>query len=474
MSEPFVKSEEILRAFEEYDRKVILNNISIGCLIGIVLMPLGTVLDYFVYYNQVFPFFKLRLLCSFLIGLFWIVVKSSQGQRHPREFGMLLAFFPAFFISWMIYKTAGAHSSYYAGLNLVLLVVGFVLHWTFIESLIVVSVVLAMYVAACVFHGEIFKVDLLTHLYFLILTGVIVAAGSYFHSKTRFREFAFQYELNQSKQKLEASNLKLADQNAALEQANRDIMEAEAQLVQSEKMASLGLLAAKVAHEIRNPLHYSRMNLDTLRKRCKQLPPDQHAEAGAIFADMDDGISRIDNIVSDLLTFAQPGGQEPEPVDVAHIFKTTLRYVANQLQEKNVRLEQNLAPGHVIRVNRQQFNQVLVNLIENSIDAFAAKPFSGGEAPLIKISCRTENGHCRLSIRDNGMGIEPQNLAKIFDPFFTTKDIGKGTGLGLSICFGIIRGFGGTLTVESEPGKFCEFTIDLPAVKPASNDHGNR
>ena len=433
MAESFVKSEEVLRAFEENDRKVILNNISIGCLIGMVLMPLGTVLDYFVYYNQTAFFFKLRVLCSLLIALFWFVVKSPYGQKHPREFGMLLAFFPAFFMSWMIYETAGAHSSYYAGLNVVLLVVGFVLHWTFVESLIVVSFVLAMYVAACFFHGGIPKVDLLTHLYFLILTGMVVITGSYFHSKTRFREFAFQYELNNSKQDIETANAKLAEQNAALEKANRDIREAEAQLVQSEKMASLGLLAAKVAHEIRNPLHYSRMNLDTLRKRYKNLPPEQHAEAAAIFADMDDGITRIDSIVSDLLTFAQPGVQEPEPVDVAHVFKTTLRYVANQLREKGVRLEHELTPGHIIRVNRQQFNQVLVNLIENSIDALAAKKFSGDEEPVVKISCRTENGRCRLSIRDNGLGIEPHHLAKIFDPFFTTKDIGKGTGLGLSI-----------------------------------------
>jgi two-component system sensor histidine kinase PhcS len=261
--------------------------------------------------------------------------------------------------------------------------------------------------------------------------------------------------------------------NTELEKANRDIREAEAQLVQSEKMASLGLLAAKIAHEIRNPLNYARMNLDTLRKRFKNLPPEQHAEAGAIVADMSDGFTRIDSIVSDLLTFSQPGGQEPEPVDVAHIFKTTLRYVTNQLQEKNIQLEHDLTLGHLIWVNRQQFNQVLVNLLENSIDALGAKQFSGGDQPTISVSCRRENDRQLISIRDNGAGIDPQNLAKIFDPFFTTQDIGNGTGLGLSICFGIVRGYGGNLRVETEPGKFCEFIIDLPANDPSKSAHGN-
>ena len=86
----------------------------------------------------------------------------------------------------------------------------------------------------------------------------------------------------------------------------------------------------------------------------------------------------------------------------------------------------------------------------------------------IEISGRTEGERSRLFFRDNGPGIAPQNLAKIFDPFFTTKEVGKGTGLGLSICFGIVRGYGGTISATSEPGEFCEFTVDLPATAEAA------
>jgi two-component system sensor histidine kinase PhcS len=478
VSNKFFNDKEALRAFAGYERQIYLRHLEVGSYLVMTLMPAGVVLDYFVYREKTAYFFGLRMLSALLGGLIWLVLQTPVRNKIDRHLSLALALIPSFFICWMIYATDGASSTYYAGLNLVLLSVALVMRWSADLSVTASVLVILMYFGTCLLHDS--NSDkmqpgvLVNNLYFLSLTGIIVAVSGWIHHSLRVREFILNYQLDQNKRELESTNLKLADQNTALEKANRDIMAAEAQLVQSEKMASLGLLAAKIAHEIRNPLHYARMNLDTLRKRCKNLPPEQHAEAGAIFADMDDGISRIDTIVSDLLTFAQPSGQEPEPVDVAHVFKTTLRYVASQLQEKNVRLVQDLAPGHIIQVNRQQFNQVLVNLIENSIDAFAAKKFSGDEAPLIKISCRTENGRCRLAIRDNGMGIEPQNLAKIFDPFFTTKDIGKGTGLGLSICFGIIRGFGGTLTAESEPGKFCEFTIDLPAGESASKNHGNR
>src|SRR5471032_1790105 len=110
MSDAFTNSKEIQAAFAEYDRKAILSNVVIGCMLGIVLMPVGTLLDYYVYRPEVFYFFKLRLFCSLLIGLFWMVVITPFGRQHPRKLGVLLAFFPAFFISWMIYATDGESS----------------------------------------------------------------------------------------------------------------------------------------------------------------------------------------------------------------------------------------------------------------------------------------------------------------------------------------------------------------------------
>ncbi len=478
-----LKDDDFLETLATHEREQRIRTNKVAALLVAVLMPAGVTLDWVVYGAKgfVWPFLILRLISSVFATGIWFLLATQTGHRHHRFIGILIALMPAFFIAIMIYMTNDPGSSYYAGLNLIVLAISVVVRWNVIETIIAVTGVLLMYLVTCLLigaHGQFSNI--FNNYYFLILTGIIVVIGNHFFTELRLREFAARYELDKSRKELEqtnqslaVSNDKLLEQNAALDQANRDIREAEAQIVQSEKMASLGLLAAKIAHEIRNPLNYARMNLDTLRKRFKNLPPEQHAEAGAIVADMSDGFTRIDSIVSDLLTFSQPGGQEPEPVDVAHIFKTTLRYVANQLEEKNIRLEQNLTLGHLIWVNRQQFNQVLVNLLENSIDALSAKEFSGDDQPTITVSCRLENDRQLISIRDNGAGIDPQNLAKIFDPFFTTKDIGKGTGLGLSICFGIVRGYSGNLRVESAPGKFCEFIIDLPANDPSKPAHGN-
>ncbi len=105
---------------------------------------------------------------------------------------------------------------------------------------------------------------------------------------------------------------------------------------------------------------------------------------------------------------------------------------------------------------------MVVNLLQNSLDALKDKTFAAGEKPAIWIEGRVENGHSILSVRDNGTGIDPKHLDKIFDPFFTTKDVGEGMGLGLSICYSIVQEYGGKISVKTEPGKFCEFTLEFP------------
>jgi signal transduction histidine kinase len=882
MSEALVKSGEIQQAFKEYDRQVILNNIYIGCMIGVVLMPLGTLLDYFIYHSQVVFFLKLRLLCSLLIGLFWLVVKTPFGRKHPREYGILLAIFPAFFISMMVYETSGASSSYYAGINLVLLVVGFVLHWTFVESLIVVSLVLAMYMTACFLHGRISAVDLLSNAYFLVLTGVIVVTGSYYHSKTRYREFAFRYQLDKSKQQLEETNRKLVEldqlksrffanishelrtpltlllapletllkrnagrmdgatqellrtmhnnglrllklindllelirleagrleikaeplpvaefisglgsavgqmavekqialdiqtnvdvgvvladrdklekivlnllfnalkftpasgrvwlhakkegdefilivgdtgmgiaetslpfvfdrfwqedgsaqrkfqgvgiglalvkeltetmngtvtvqsqlakgtiftvklpykkgevpaqgltnglaggaittvhseewlsnlyrraelfpvtasqnatadntafarrtqrplvlvaddepdmrkflvsqlvddyelieavdgqdaadkaqvalpdvilldlmmprkdglqvcrelrayaptanipiilltaradeeakfdalqmgandflakpfsstelqariknlieshhaqrkltkQNVALSEAIEQIKETEMQLVQSEKLSSLGRMSAGIIHEINNPLNYAMTGIFTLRNKGKKLAPEDRVEYDAILNDIEEGLKRVRNIVSDLRTFTHPGGGTGEPVEAGDAADAAVRFLGGEWKD-TVEIHQDIPPAQQLWANRNKLIHVLVNLMQNAIDALREKPFADGEKPQIWLQGRQEGDRSLIIIRDNGPGIEPKIMDKIFDPFFTTKEVGKGMGLGLSICYRIVQSYGGTISARSERGQYCEFTLDFPVDAEAS------
>jgi two-component system sensor histidine kinase PhcS len=447
MREPITHSPEIHKAFAEYDRQVILNNVIVGCMIGIVLMPLGTLLDFYVYRPEVIHFLRLRLLCSLLIGAFWMVVITPFGRKHPRALGVLLAFFPAFFMSWMIYATEGASSPYYAGLTVVLLVVGLVLHWTVVESVVVVSVTIMMYIAACALHGNMPVVNLVNNLYFLVLTGIIIITGSYFHNKTRFREFAFRYELDKSRKALEAS----------LQQ----LKENEMQLVQSEKLASLGRMSAGIIHEINNPLNFATTGLFTLRKKGRHLAPELQADYTEVLTDVEDGLKRVQAIVSDLRMFTHPNTEQLDPVPVAEVVTPALRFLSNEWRE-TVQIEQQFAEHQTILANKNRLIQVIVNLLQNSLDALKMKSFPPGEKPAIWIEGRVENGQSILSVRDNGTGIDPKVLDKIFDPFFTTKDVGEGMGLGLSICYSIMQEYGGKISVKTEPGKFCEFTLAFP------------
>ncbi|HEY1789212.1 MAG TPA: ATP-binding protein [Verrucomicrobiae bacterium] len=253
---------------------------------------------------------------------------------------------------------------------------------------------------------------------------------------------------------------KLAKQNQALTTAIEQIKDTETQLVQSEKLASLGRLSAGIIHEINNPLNFATTGLFALRNKTKNLPAAEKAEFEEILNDADEGLKRVRNIVSDLRVFTHPESGPPETVDVAETVNASLRFLSTEWKGK-VRIENTIVPGQEAQANRNKLVHILVNLLQNSLDAMSGKKFEG-EEPTIWIEGRVADNKSIIVVRDNGMGIEEKHMAKIFDPFFTTKDVGEGMGLGLSICHRIIRGYGGHVTVKSEPGRFCEFTVDFP------------
>ena len=474
--QPTAIDADIVAAFNAYEAQQRIANTKVGCALVVTLMPLGSTMDYFFYHGSgwsgrdwLWPFFFLRLLCSGLAAAIWIFLFTESGQKRAKPLGVVVPLLPVVFLAGMIAVTDGFNSTYYAALNLVLLAVGAVLHWTLRESIVAVLLALAMYIGAGCFQGHFPELKyIFNNFYFIALMDIIVVVGTYFQSRQRFREFAFKFELNKSKHDLEASNTKLGEQNIALNQANREIKEAEAQLVQSEKMSSLGRFSAGLMHDILNPLNYSRTGLFVLRKKTRKLPPELLADTDAVLNDVEDGLKRVEDIVSDLRTFTHPGAQAAEEVSLADVFNIAQRFISSELKDKNISLKLDLAPGQTVWAGRNHFILVVVNLLENAIDALGEKKFTDGDQAAIEVSSRTEGERSRLRIRDNGPGIAPQNLAKIFDPFFTTKEVGKGTGLGLSICFGIVRGYGGTIAVTSEPGRFCEFILDLPATEAAA------
>jgi two-component system NtrC family sensor kinase len=233
---------------------------------------------------------------------------------------------------------------------------------------------------------------------------------------------------------------------------------AENQVLQSEKQASVGRLAAGVAHEINNPLTgvltYTHMLL-----RRKDLPDDIRADLEVIA----DSTERVRTIVKGLLEFSRQTKLTPEPTQVNHLIGSTISLVENQALVKGVSIKFN--PGEnlpMVVLDRGQFQSVLLNMIINALDAtepgdtitlYTATGFSASDSGRKGVE---------ITIADTGSGIPPENLDKLFDPFFTTKEVGKGTGLGLSVSLGIVQRHGGTIRVQSEVGKGTRFFVWLP------------
>jgi C4-dicarboxylate-specific signal transduction histidine kinase len=184
--------------------------------------------------------------------------------------------------------------------------------------------------------------------------------------------------------------------------------------------------------------------------------------------DVEEGVKRVKTIVSDLRMFTHPETESRDQVEVADVVASALRFLSNEWKDK-VHIDQQIAGHQTIWANKNKLIHLLTNLLQNSIDALKTKPFTD-EKPTIRIAGRVENGTSIVTVHDNGPGIAPADVDKIYDPFFTTKDVGAGMGLGLSICYRIVKESGGMISVKTEPGKFCEFTLEFPVrTNQASN-----
>jgi len=452
-----VDRPEIRAAYLANEQQVRVNTGKVGAILVAVLMLFGTTLDVAMYPERLGYFLELRLGCAALAGMIWFLLTRPFGQRHHGLLGLITAWLPAFFITWMIADREGPASPYYAGLNLILLAMSVVVHWNTLESVVAVLGVMLMYLAACVIRGprEALNGDWIANCIFMVETGVIVVVGNHFFNRLRFREFVSRYELNERKRELE--------------EAIRKLREAEAQLVQQEKMASLGVMSAGIIHEINNPLNFAATGLFTLRKKGKHLPPEQLSDYQEVLTDIEDGINRVKTIVSDLRLFTHPDTGSLDEVELKEVVTSALRFLANELND-NVKLERTLPPGLTVRANKHKLIHVLTNLLQNSLDAFRRKAFNG-EHPTIWIEGRAAPDRVLLTVRDNGPGIAPENRQKIFDPFYTTKEVGEGMGLGLSICYRLMQEFNGEIKLDSEPNRYCQFTLEFPTratPKPAA------
>ena len=230
----------------------------------------------------------------------------------------------------------------------------------------------------------------------------------------------------------------------------------EAQLIQNDKMASIGQLVSGVAHELNNPLTSIAGLTELLLER--ELPPDFPREHLRVIHDQ---AERAGRIVRNLLTFARKGVPEKAPVDLNDVAARTSLLIVYELQLHGIELEQALDAAPVVVLgDRYELQQVLLNLITNAVQAVSGLP--PGRARRIMIVTSRADGQAVLRVRDTGPGVPAQYAPHLFTPFFTTKAPGQGTGLGLSLSYGLVQSHGGVLTYEPPPEGGAEFRVLLP------------
>ena len=286
------------------------------------------------------------------------------------------------------------------------------------------------------------------------------------------------------------TNEQLITSNAELKELNQKLESAQSQLLQSEKMASIGQLAAGVAHEINNPIGYVHSNLGSLGKYIQDLMSIMEAfEAAArdcastcdsvkrvdtlkenldlaflkedipnLLAESREGITRVKKIVQDLKDFSHVDEAEWQMVDLHRGLDSTLNIVWNELKYK-AEVVKDYGALPEIECLPSQLNQVFMNLLVNAAHAIESRG-------IITLRSGVEGEKVWVEVADNGKGIAPEHINRIFEPFFTTKPTGKGTGLGLSLSYGIVKKHHGTIEVGSQPGKGATFRVWLPVKQP--------
>ncbi len=293
---------------------------------------------------------------------------------------------------------------------------------------------------------------------------------------------------------MEIQNAEIEMQRQELDTAYSTLKSAQSQMLQREKMASIGQLAAGVAHEINNPLGFIASNLKSLDKYTQKLVGYiTFLEAGLkeasgeekfkserkklkldfvlediadLIEESLDGADRVKRIVQNLKTFSRVDQAEEQSVDLNECVESTIAIVWNEIKYK-AELEKDLAELPELVCNPQELTQVFTNILVNAAQAIE-------KDGLIKICSQPEEDHVVIRISDNGCGIAEENLGKIFEPFFTTKEVGKGTGLGMSISFEIIKKHGGEIMVSSKVGAGTTFTIRLPRGKSSGEEEKER
>ncbi len=421
------------KIFNRYNKPLLNKTARYCCWVSMLGMLSAVLLEYCFYPQFLYDFFIVRLGCVAFTGIILLLTYFKFGDNHISLLHILTAVIPCLAMNIMIYMSEGSTSPYYVGLILIIVMASSVMPWLIRDVLVVIGVIIVCYILACLLHTKTplnIKI-FLGNLYFLLFVAGLSISANYINAKIRFKEFKAKHKIQ-----------------ALLEEKE----ETELKLIRSERLNAIGTLAAGIIHEINNPLTVILGHAEYIRDN--ETKPNILDSAVKI---IDFGVEPIEKITGNLKDFCGNIG-EVEPVLLSEIIDFARNLAKSKLRGLNVNI--NISEDDNVLVRKNDIILVFTNLFVNA--SYALKK---AERDSIDIKAFKSDNFFVVTFKDNGIGIDKENLIKIFDPFFTTKQKDGGLGLGLSTCHKIIENHGGRLNVESKKGEWTEFIFNLSCIK---------
>lgn len=420
----------------------------ITIIVSIVLILAGTLLDYFFYPKHHWEFFGLRVAASIALAITLWLIQSKIKKSSIKAATLIWAMVPQIMINYMIYRTGGVESIYFIGLIYALTGLGVFFPLTIIEASGFAVLTMLLYFVACYAGTEsnVLRHNFLGNVTFLSFFVVVMLVVSVYGERWRMQNYSLQQETT--------------SRGLAIKEANRVLTETKLQLLQSEKMASLGTLSAGMLHELNNPINYIAMAVKLAEGYLKTGDINNAKE---VILDAVLGIDRVKAIVSDLKTFAYQRGDFENPLESSFNLLEAIR-IAGRLsahERSGYAFDLEVPESLWVKGDAAGISSVFINLLSNAAHAIDVAGRGKVGRIVVKTMPSAMPGFVTISVYDNGSGIMPDHIGRIFDPFFTTRTVGKGLGLGLSISYAILQRHATTLTVKSLVGEYTEFNFDL-------------
>lgn len=432
------------REFAAYEHGVSVKNARLAAFLAALFMVAGTTLDWVVFPQWGWPFLQLRLVCAVLLTGIYLALGRPIASWIAGVIAQGIALLPLASICLMIALTGGGNSVYYAGLNLVLLGTSLLLRWTFVNSLAMIGSTLGGYALTVWLSRAPFDFHILyNNAYFLVVTGVFVAAGSFYYERLRFREFMLRSEVERSRELLARQNQQLSE----LDEAKTRFF-------------------ANISHELRTPLTVMLGVTETLRARNV----DDSERADLLSMLHGNGL-RLLKLIDDLLDIVRfDTGYEVvkcQPTMLESHLAGLLRPLAHLAEQQHVHMSWELdADSPAILLDRDKFDKILLNL---TVNAIKFTPVEGR----VDVRIHVKNGLLVAHVKDTGVGIPRESMERVFERFWQVDaaDTRKfqGAGIGLSLVRSLSEAMDGRVAVTSEVGKGSEFTLELP-VESATED----